>query len=142
MGFPAACLTVLTALAAPAAAVAQPPPCSPQTNDTDVPIHDMTTVTSTIYFSSCSTVGSRYSRVTVDIAHTYRGDLEINLLAQDGSAYRLRNASWSDKEDDLVTSFSVDLTSEMGNGKWTLRVRDRFAGDFGTLRSWGLSLVG
>ncbi|MFF4500805.1 S8 family serine peptidase [Streptomyces sp. NPDC001401] len=78
-------------------------------------------------------------QVGVDITHTYRGDLVIDLVAPDGSTYRLKGASSSDSADNVNTTYTVDASSETANGTWKLRVQDTAAQDTGTLNSWKLT---
>ncbi len=77
-------------------------------------------------------------QVGVDITHTYRGDLVLDLVAPDGSTYRLKSSS-SDSADNLVTTYSVNASSEVANGTWKLRVQDVAAADTGRLNSWQLT---
>lgn len=77
-------------------------------------------------------------QVGVDITHTYRGDLVIDLVAPDGSAYRLKSAA-SDSADDVKTTYTVNASGESANGTWKLRVQDTSAQDSGTLNSWKLT---
>ncbi|MEU0055321.1 S8 family serine peptidase [Streptomyces sp. NPDC006334] len=77
-------------------------------------------------------------QVGVNITHTYRGDLVIDLIAPDGTAYRLKS-SGSDSADDVVTTYSVNASSEVANGTWKLRVQDVAAQDTGQLNSWQLT---
>ncbi|WP_053667804.1 S8 family peptidase [Streptomyces sp. NRRL B-1140] len=77
-------------------------------------------------------------QVGVDITHTYRGDLVIDLVAPDGSAYRLKSAA-SDSADNVNTTYTVNASSEVANGTWKLRVQDTAAQDTGTLNSWKLT---
>ncbi|MDX3841995.1 S8 family serine peptidase [Streptomyces europaeiscabiei] len=77
-------------------------------------------------------------QVGVDITHTYRGDLVLDLVAPDGSTYRLK-ASSSDSADNLVTTYSVNASSEVANGTWKLRVQDVAASDTGRLNNWKLT---
>ncbi|MDX3244234.1 S8 family peptidase [Streptomyces sp. ME18-1-4] len=78
-------------------------------------------------------------QVGVDITHTYRGDLVIDLVAPDGTAYRLKAASSSDSADNVSTTYSVNASGETANGTWKLRVQDTAAQDTGTLNSWKLT---
>ncbi|CAL9420018.1 S8 family serine peptidase [Streptomyces collinus] len=77
-------------------------------------------------------------QVGVDITHTYRGDLVIDLIAPDGSAYRLKAAA-SDSADNVNTTYTVNASSEVANGTWKLRVQDTAAQDTGTLNGWKLT---
>ncbi|WP_229703335.1 S8 family peptidase [Streptomyces albiflavescens] len=78
-------------------------------------------------------------QVGVDITHTYRGDLVIDLVAPDGSTYRLKSSSTSDSADNVSATYTVDASSETANGTWKLRVQDVAAQDTGTLNSWKLT---
>ncbi|OQR63065.1 protease [Streptomyces maremycinicus] len=78
-------------------------------------------------------------QVGVDITHTYRGDLVIDLVAPDGTAYRLKSASSSDSADNVSTTYSVNASAETANGTWKLRVKDNAAQDTGKLNSWKLT---
>ncbi|MFP8885981.1 M4 family metallopeptidase [Streptomyces mangrovi] len=77
-------------------------------------------------------------KVDVDIVHTYRGDLVIDLVAPDGSTYRLKNSGW-DSGDDVRASYTVDASSETASGTWKLRVRDVYRTDSGYINSWKLT---
>jgi hypothetical protein len=76
--------------------------------------------------------------VTVDIVHTYRGDLVIDLVAPDGTPYRLKNFS-GDSGNDIHTTYTVDASAEPADGTWKLRVQDVYAADVGTIDSWKLT---
>lgn len=78
-------------------------------------------------------------QVGVDITHTYRGDLVIDLIAPDGTAYRLKAASSSDSADNVNTTYTVNASSETANGTWKLRVQDTAAQDTGTINGWKLT---
>ncbi|MEV0648504.1 S8 family peptidase [Phytomonospora sp. NPDC050363] len=110
------------------------------TNGTSTPIADLATVNSTIAISGCNRNASATSTVAVNISHTYRGDLVIDLIAPDGTAYRLKNSSLFDGADNVITTYTANLSSEAANGSWTLRVRDVYSGDSGTLNTWTLTL--
>ncbi|MFC4335276.1 S8 family serine peptidase [Salininema proteolyticum] len=108
------------------------------TNTTSTPLPDTETVTSTIDIECEATTASNAS-VDVDITHSYRGDLEINLIAPDGSSYNLKMNGY-DSGDDVKETYSVNLSDETPSGTWTLEVIDHYSWDSGTLNSWGLSL--
>ncbi|MFI6859963.1 M4 family metallopeptidase [Streptomyces sp. NPDC050421] len=78
-------------------------------------------------------------KVGVDITHTYRGDLVIDLVAPDGTAYRLKNSSSSDSADDVKTTYTVNASSEVANGTWKLKVQDVYSGDTGKINSFKLT---
>jgi len=76
-------------------------------------------------------------RVTVDIRHTYIGDLVVDVLAPDGSVYNVHNRSGG-STDNLATTYTVNASSEVANGTWRLRVRDAAAWDTGTINAWSM----
>ena len=67
--------------------------------------------------------------------HTYIGDLRVRLIAPDGSAYTLHNRTGG-SADNIVTTYTVNLSSEVINGTWTLEVYDAASGDVGYINSW------
>ncbi|MEU6857894.1 S8 family peptidase [Glycomyces sp. NPDC046736] len=115
----------------------EPSDCA-ATNTTAVPIPDRATVNSTIALD-CEGSASATSKVSVNITHTYRGDLAIYLIAPDGTSYQVK-ASGFDSADNVIATYTVNLSSETASGTWTLRIVDAFAGDTGTLNHWGLEL--
>ncbi|MGW7414795.1 M28 family metallopeptidase [Streptomyces sp. NPDC054863] len=78
-------------------------------------------------------------KVSVNVKHTWRGDVVIDLLAPDGTAYRLKNSSSNDSADNVVETYTVDASAKAANGVWKLRVQDVAAQDSGTLTSWKLT---
>ncbi|GAA4453160.1 hypothetical protein GCM10023170_042990 [Phytohabitans houttuyneae] len=108
------------------------------TNGTDVNIPDLSTVNSTITIA-CGRNGSASSTVAVNIVHTYRGDLVIDLVAPDGTAYRLKNSSSSDSADNVNATYTVNLSGEAANGTWSLRVQDVALFDTGYINTWTLT---
>ncbi|MCX4734818.1 M4 family metallopeptidase [Streptomyces sp. NBC_01363] len=78
-------------------------------------------------------------KVDVDITHTYRGDLVVDLVAPDGTAYRLKNSSAGDPADDVRGTYTVDASSEVANGTWKLKVQDVYSGDTGKINSFKLT---
>ena len=76
----------------------------------------------------------------MDIKHTYRGDLKVDLVAPDGTVYALKAASSSDSADNVSTTYTKDLSSEAANGTWGLRVQDLYSADTGNIDTWTLTL--
>lgn len=106
-------------------------------NGTDYAINDNTTVTSSIAVSGRSGAAASSTPVSVNIVHTYIGDLKVDLLAPDGSVYVLHNRSGG-SADNIVATYNVNLSSEAINGTWKLRVNDNAAGDTGYINSWSI----
>lgn len=110
------------------------------TNDTDVAIPDPGTASSSITIAGCGRAASATSTVSVNIQHTYRGDLVIDLIAPDGSSYRLKGFSLLDGADNVIATYTVNLSSEAADGTWRLQVRDVLRGDSGYINTWSLNL--
>ena len=115
------------------------PPGGTYENSTDTAIPDPGTATSLITVGDRSGNASSSLKVGVDIVHPYRGDLVIDLLAPDGTAYRLKNSSAWDSADNVKETYTVNASSETANGTWKLRVQDRWSRDSGTINSWKLT---
>ena len=116
------------------------PGCAAVTNGTATNIPDLSTINSSITVSGCSGNAGSASTVAVNITHTYRGDLTITLVAPDNSTYLLKNSCSSDGADNVVATYTANLSSEPANGVWKLRVADVYAGDTGKLNTWTLDL--
>jgi subtilisin family serine protease len=115
------------------------PACASGTNGTDVAVPDVSTVESPVTISGCAGAASAATTVEVHIVHTFRGDLTIDLVAPDGTTYRLKDADNSDGAADVNTTYTVNASSEARNGTWKLRVNDGFAQDTGHIDSWTLT---
>ncbi|GAB3154543.1 M28 family peptidase [Amycolatopsis sp. NPDC004378] len=115
--------------------------CAAVTNSArlDIPDYPGAAVNSTNSVAGCARNASNATKVEVHITHTYRGDLVIDLVAPDGTAYRLKNSS-SDSTPNLDTTYTVNASSEAANGAWQLRIRDVGPADTGYLSSWTLTV--
>ncbi|MFJ5830922.1 S8 family serine peptidase [Streptomyces sp. NPDC093089] len=116
-----------------------PPSGSVFTNATDVTISDNTTVSSSIAVTGRTGNAPAALKVGVDIKHTWRGDLVIDLIAPDGTVRNLKASSSSDSADNVLTTYTVDASSEVANGTWKLQVKDVASGDTGYIDSWSLT---
>jgi serine protease len=106
-------------------------------NESNYTISDYSTVESPITVSGRSGNGPSDAKVTVRIIHTYIGDLKVDLVAPDGSLYNLHNRSGG-SADNIIGTYTRNLTSEALNGTWKLRVNDNYAGDTGYIDSWSV----
>ncbi len=116
------------------------PGCS-QTNGTDVSIPDNATVESSVTVAGCAGNAGSASTVAVNIVHTYIGDLIVSLVAPDGTAYVLHNRTGG-SADNIVQTYTVNLSSEVANGIWKLRVQDAASADTGYINTWTLNASG
>jgi serine protease len=109
------------------------------TNTADYAINDLATVESPIAVSGRSGNAPTNSSVAVNIVHTFRGDVQLDLVAPDGSTYRLKNISTTDSADNINASYTVNLGTEALNGTWKLRAYDSYANDTGYINSWSIT---
>ena len=118
---------------------------SPQRGNA-IPENSIDGLTSTIAIADPRVIESL--AVRVDITHTSRGDLRIELIAPDGTTVLLQPVSF-ERAPDIHATFGRDaapaqpftpLLGRPAAGIWTLRVRDLRALDTGTLLSWALLL--
>ncbi|MFF9202083.1 S8 family serine peptidase [Streptomyces sp. NPDC014986] len=110
------------------------------TSTTAVPVPDNgSAVESPITVSGRGGNAPSALRVGVDITHTYRGDLVVDLVAPDGSVYRLKAAGSSDSADDVSATYTVNASAETADGTWKLRVQDTAAQDTGRINGWQLT---
>ncbi|MGW7072003.1 M28 family metallopeptidase [Streptomyces sp. NPDC054855] len=116
------------------------PPGDSYENTADVTIPDNgAAVTSTVNVTGRTGNAPATLRADVDIRHTWRGDVVVDLLAPDGTAYRLKNSSGNDSADNVIATYTVNASSETANGAWKLRVQDVAAQDTGYINSWKLT---
>jgi subtilisin-like proprotein convertase family protein len=103
-----------------------------------IPDASTTGVSSTIMVPTGGNISSL--AVSVDITHTYRGDLRVELVrgAQTVVLVDRQGAG----EDNLVHTYSVaDFNGMDAAGAWTLRVVDTARQDTGTLNTWSLAIT-
>jgi subtilisin-like proprotein convertase family protein len=112
------------------------------TDRVDVPDNDPSGATSTISIQEEGVL--KGLKLDVDISHTYRGDLVVQLIKDDGTSMVATVYDGSDAETGWADD--VQLSGEVVNGfegmrlrgDWTLRVIDTMAQDTGSLNSWTL----
>ena len=127
-----------SAIYAKATEMAGPPGGCAKTNSTDVPIRDLATVGSWVRTTTCAGRTSASSKISVNIRHTKVSNLVVSLVAPDGTVYPLHNRKRG--AHNLVKTYTRNLSSEVRNGVWKLRVRDAVRGNVGKLDSWRLTL--
>ncbi|MEJ8637182.1 S8 family peptidase [Streptomyces sp. MS2.AVA.5] len=115
-----------------------PPPGKKFENTADYTISDNATVESPVTVSGVTGNAPATLSVPVDIKHTYIGDLRIDLVAPDGTVYNLKAYGSGGSADNVITTYTVNASSEVANGTWKLRVGDNAAQDVGKIDSWAL----
>jgi hypothetical protein len=116
-----------------------PPAGNHYASTTAAPIPDNTAagVTSTITVPDALTVGTL--AVTLDVSHTYVGDLTITL--QHGAVTHTLWAKTGGRQQDIQQTFTVDaFHGQAAQGEWILKIVDSASMDDGTLNSWSLDI--
>ncbi|MEQ1826241.1 MAG: S8 family serine peptidase [Pirellula sp.] len=132
--------------------------------NTSVPIPDITTVTSTVAVSGATYFVSDIN-LTLNITHTFLSDLKISLVSPTGRTVVLvdrvgqnganfTNTVLDDEAANSVASGVAPFTAsfrpseplanfngESPNGTWTLIVADTAAEDIGTLNNWSMQFT-
>jgi subtilisin-like proprotein convertase family protein len=133
-------------------------------NVTPVAIPDEATLTSTISIGGSAMELVRDVNVTLDITHSFDGDLDVFLIAPNGTRIELftdvgdnvanfTSTTLDDEASSSITSGTAPFTGTFrpeGSlavldgiavaGTWTLEITDDSAADIGTLNSWSLQL--
>ena len=85
--------------------------------------------------------------LTLDIRHTWRGDLRVTLTPPRGEVVVLWNRSGGG-QDDIVRTFRASTEPELlgallgksAKGDWRLQISDAAAEDVGVLAKWGIAV--
>lgn len=87
-------------------------------------------------------------KVSMDLTHTYIGDLRVTLISPAGTSVLLHNRNGG-SANDIHTEYDIQsvpglhaLTGESIEGDWILHVQDVAAADRGRLKSWSLEISG
>ncbi|MFF7866891.1 S8 family serine peptidase [Streptomyces qaidamensis] len=107
-------------------------------NTADQAIADNATAESPVTVSGVSGNAPSALAVEVHIVHTYIGDLQVQLIAPDGTAYTLKSYGTGGSADNIDTTYTVNASSEAANGTWKLRVSDNARYDTGRIDAWAL----
>jgi len=102
-----------------------------------IPDNDSTGASSAIEVTDTQTIGTL--KVTVDISHTYIGDLTLKLLHDGQEATLQKNAGGS--TENIQKTFDVTGFSGSVEGTWELLVVDGASRDTGTINSWELIVI-
>jgi hypothetical protein len=100
-------------------------------------------VTSVVDVSSQS-LRMRTVKVDVDITHTFRGDLVVQVIAPNGATATLSNRAGGAAHDFVVTGLDITSLFPAGSatpGTWKLFVRDLAGTDVGTINKFRLTVT-
>ena len=113
---------------------------------------EFTPITSQLEIDESIAIEPGGLRVSVDITHSYRGDIVLSLVSPAETRVQLLLQDGGDNSIDLVGTYPTTLAPEESldgfvgedsKGTWTLDVSDYFeeGDDTGVLNSWGITLV-
>jgi subtilisin-like proprotein convertase family protein len=95
---------------------------------------------SSIELSGDGSVAPEGLSVSVDITHTFRGDVIIELTSPSGITVELKGLDGNDTADNVSETYVVTgVSGEPVSGNWQLKVSDGYEGDDGVFNSWSLS---
>jgi subtilisin-like proprotein convertase family protein len=115
------------------------------TPNATIPDADPSGIASAIDIDDMGTV--KDVRVSVEIAHTFIGDLRVELIAPSGQRALLHNRAGGGKDDlrityDIASAPALEgLIGGQIKGVWVLQVQDLQLRDVGTLEKWSLALT-
>jgi subtilisin-like proprotein convertase family protein len=111
----------------------------------DKPIPDLDEMTDKIVFPL--NVNIQQMEVSMDIQHTWRGDLRVSLISPQNNEIVLVDRTGGSADNIIETFRSSDdaalfesLLQTSANGEWRLRVIDNAGEDVGVLRKWSLAI--
>jgi subtilisin-like proprotein convertase family protein/phosphotransferase system HPr-like phosphotransfer protein len=115
-----------------------------------LPFDENTPVSSELEVRDDFTIERDGIKVFVDITHTYRGDVVVDLSSPAGTKVRLKEEWFGNEDDNVIETYPVTalpaeslsaFEGESTLGSWALDVLDTFDGDSGQLESWGVTIV-
>jgi len=113
----------------------------------EIPDQNSAGIRDTIHFNDSALIST--IKISVDIKHTYRGDLKVTLLPPLGNPITLHERHQGGSENDLITTYNDasvtalrSLKGQSMRGNWVLHVQDLAAQDTGILNSWEIEIEG
>ena len=107
------------------------------TDKIEIPDNDTAGITSTITVPSAAAGTVRGLKVTVNITHTFVGDLVLTLTS--GAQSQIFYEAEGGSSDNIEKTFTLEgFAGAPANADWILKVQDRAKMDIGNLDSWSL----
>lgn len=108
-------------------------------------VPDLSTVTTAMNVAQDITI--EHVQVSLNLSHTWAGDLVITLISPDGTESVLVDRPGSNSAGDYSggINFVMETNASWGEssaGTWTLQIQDMASGDVGTLNSWSMTFLG
>ena len=81
--------------------------------------------------------------LSLNITHTFRGDLVVTLIAPGGTQFIVSNRAGGAADNIIINNQAIAaFNGQTAAGTWRLKVTDLAAVDVGTINSWSLNIVG
>lgn len=107
-----------------------------------VPDNNVTGITQTVDVAAAASMRCEWVELTVNLTHTWRGDVSFELTAPSGRQTRIAHRPFDSDENLAWTFTSVAHWGEPAAGTWSLRVVDHVGNYTGTLNSWSVRVHG
>lgn len=104
-----------------------------------IPDEDDNGVNSSIVVDQQGVVSSL--SLSVNVQHSWIGDVEIVLESPTGDIAIIKEKNFQEGTEFNQTIDVTNFAGATASGTWTLYVSDAYAGDTGTLNSWGLNIT-
>jgi subtilisin family serine protease/subtilisin-like proprotein convertase family protein len=106
-----------------------------------IPDNNTTGVTSSLAVIGDGTVSTL--ALSLNITHTYRGDLVVSLVSPTGTSFAVSNRAGGSADNLVLTASAITaFAGQTAAGTWQLKVQDLAGVDVGTINSWSLRIVG
>jgi bacterial leucyl aminopeptidase len=106
-----------------------------------IPDNNVTGITSNLPVVGNGTVATL--ALSLNLTHTYRGDLVVTLLSPAGAQVIVSNRAGGAADNLVLTNSAITaLNGQTAAGTWQLKVQDRAAADVGAVNSWSLRITG
>lgn len=125
--------------------VVSEPLVAEETTSAPIPDHDPGGITRTLQLPEGHII--RDVAVTVDITHTWVGDLQVTLISPSNTSIRLHDQTGNGADNILQTWHSRDvpqlqaLRGQDTGGDWQLHVSDLVSRDVGKLNRWKIEII-
>ena len=115
-----------------------------------LPFDENTPITSELEVTDDFTIEENGIQVPVNITHTWRGDVVVDLSSPAGTTIRLKETVSTDGDDNVIETYPVTalpaeplsaFEGESTLGTWVLDVSDTQLEDIGQLESWGVTII-
>ncbi|HEU4733785.1 MAG TPA: proprotein convertase P-domain-containing protein [Kofleriaceae bacterium] len=106
-----------------------------------IPDNNATGITSN---NSVTGSGNVFSMtLSLNITHTFIGDLVVTLISPDGTQFVVSNRQGGSTDNLVINNMAITAFNGLpAAGTWKLKVQDLAAADVGTLNSWSLAITG